>query len=518
MDPVHYLQAFSHDILYQICCHKTLPAPGSAKYSTIFLVRDLAVSLSSCVYQSLCDSDTMTKNKAAAVVGAPASSSAAVGGPDVTSRLSMSVMNDSYLMFSPSVRRPSSVSEEAIVMVMTEPSKWPGVTALRALLDRDKDDDTPDLTVLLCEAYVAIYFSLLLSGLSTCDSSVLYRLVSQVPTKAAWAALFGGGTKRQLKVEALPSSPMVKESAGAVGDNDNNLLSSSLNTVTNMTKQRIKLNMKLLNVQLGSSPGPGQDMMDTNSTSLQSERRLTTREEFVPPEASILTKLLTKPVLEADMSTVDYDSGGESELEEDLDDYDDDDDPFSMAPIRTENQEHSDPDSYAWAIIRLAIINMAQRNIEQFLSIAGIEMSELPISSSLIYKCLRITEKWSKMVTERLNRDGKPPDNFIVGCFPDPNAQGALINKYRSMLEPQNTPFAAKGHGLGAIKRLWRYLVHQERVQPIFIRYIFGKSRKTYDTSGVKGGASAEDSVSRADEPLQEEASGQLRVIYKDQE
>jgi hypothetical protein len=161
---------------------------------------------------------------------------------------------------------------------------------------------------------------------------------------------------------------------------------------------------------------------------------------------------------------------------------------------------------------------MAQRNIEQFLSIAGIEMSELPISSSLIYKCLRITEKWSKMVTERLNRDGKPPDNFIVGCFPDPNAQGALINKYRSMLEPQNTPFAAKGHGLGAIKRLWRYLVHQERVQPIFIRYIFGKSRKTYDTSGVKGGASAEDSVSRADEQLQEEASGQLRVIYKDQE
>jgi hypothetical protein len=127
------------------------------------------------------------------------------------------------------------------------------------------------------------------------------------------------------------------------------------------------------------------------------------------------------------------------------------------------------------------------------------------------------------MVVDRLNRDGKPPDNFLSGCFPDPAAGGALINKYRSMLEPHNTPFAAKGHGLGPIKRLWRYLVHQERVQPIFIRYIFGKSRRTMDTTatpatGGKGGTvTADDSVSRADEPLQEEAAGQLRIIHKDQ-
>jgi hypothetical protein len=233
--------------------------------------------------------------------------------------------------------------------------------------------------------------------------------------------------------------------------------------------------------------------------------------------------VLSKPVLEPDLADIDYDSGGESELEEDLDEYDEDDDPFSMAPVRTENQEHSDPDSYAWAILRLAVIIMAQKNIEQFLAIAGIEMSELPICSSLIYKCLRISEKWSKMVVDRLNRDGKPPDNFISGCFPDPAAGGALINKYRSMLEPHNTPFAAKGHGLGPIKRLWRYLVHQERVQPIFIRYIFGKSRRTMDTTatpatGGKGGTvTADDSVSRADEPLQEEAAGQLRIIHKDQ-
>ena len=519
-DPVHYLQAFSHDILYQICCHKNLPAPGSAKYNTIFLVRDLAVSLSSCVYQSLCDSETKSRLSAGELAGC---------GSDTTGRLSMSAMNDSYLMMSSSLRRVSTATEDAVA-VTTEPSKWPGVTALRALLDRDKDDDTPDLTILLCEAYVAIYMSLLVSGLSTCDSGLLYRLVSQMPSRAAWAAMFGGGTKRQLRVETLVTSPLVKEPAGVLGgeSNDNNLLSNSINTVTNMTKQRIKLNMKLLNVQLGSSPSAaGQDsssgLADNSSFngSIPAERRMALREEFVPPEASILTRILTKPMLEPDLaSVVEYDSGGESELEEDLDDYDDDDDPFSMAPVRTENQEHSDPDSYAWAILRLAIINMAQKNIELFLSIAGIEMSELPISSSLIYKCLRISEKWTKIVTERLNRDGKPPDNFIIGCFPDPGAQGPLINKYRSMLEQQNTPFAIKGHGLGPIKRLWRYLVHQERVQPIFIRYIFGKSRKTFDTpAAAKGGgpSGTDDSVSRADEPLQEEATGQLKIIHKDQ-
>jgi DmX-like protein len=194
-------------------------------------------------------------------------------------------MNDSYLMLPSSARRVSTATEDAAVAVTTEPSKWPGVTALRALLDRDKDDDTPDLTVLLCEAYVAVYMSLLVSGLSTCDSSLLYRLISQQPSRAAWAAMFGGGTKRQMRVETLaPASPLIKDSSGGGGEASNdNLLSSSLNTVTNMTKQRIKLNMKLLNVQLGSSPSAqdNSSMMTDNSFSSNSgtaaERRLAYR-------------------------------------------------------------------------------------------------------------------------------------------------------------------------------------------------------------------------------------------------
>ena len=490
IDPVHYLQSFSNDILYQICCHKPLPAPGAAKYSSIVLIRDLAIALSSCVYQSLCDSDNISRSKLSEELKkAP--------GMDAVSRLS-TVMQDSYLMFSIGNRRSSAM--EDVSKVYTEPAKWPGVTSLRALLDRDKDDDIPNLCVLLCETYVAVYMSLLLYGLSTCDCHILYRLVSQSPSQNSWTQLFGGGTKKLVKVETTATNPVVK-------DNDNqDLISSGINTVTNITKQRIKLNMKLLNVQLGSAS-------NESASDSTTDRKAAFREEFVPPESSLVAKLLTKPTLEGQLASAEYDSGDESEGE-DLDEYDDDDDPFSNAPIKEENKEHSNPNSYAWAIIRLAILNLAQKNIEKFLSIAGIELIELPITSSLIYKCLRTTEKWAQVVTERLMRDGKPPDNFIPGCFPDSTATGPLINKYKAMLEPHNTPFPAKGKGLGPIKRMWGYLVHQECVQPIFIRYIFGKSRKVSDILPRFD----EKEGSRAGEDFGvEDTWGQMKIIHKDQ-
>lgn len=500
IDPVHYLQSFSQDILYQVCGHKPLPVPGSAKYSSILLIRDLAIALSSCVYQSLCDSDNISKNTLSEELQKRP-------GMDAIGKLS-SVMHDSYLMFSMGKRR-SSVLED-VSKVFTEPSKWPGVTSLRALLDRDKDEDAPNLCVLLCETYVAVYLSLLLYSLSTCDCHIMYRLVSQVSNQTGWTQLFGGGTKKQVKVETV-ASPLAKESQ----DTTENLLSSGINTVTNITKQRIKLNMKLLNVQLGTS---GQSSQTADAAV---ERKLSVREEFVPPESSLVAKLLTKPAMEGQLANIDYDSCGEEsddDGEDNLSEYDDDDDPFSNAPIKEENCEHKNPDSYSWAIIRLAVLNLAQKHIEKFLSTAGIELVELPITSSLVYKCLRTTEKWAQAVTERLMQDGKPPDNYIPGCFPDPTSTGPLVNKYKAMLEAQNTPFPSKGRGLKPIKRLWRYLVHQECIQPIFIRYIFGKSRKS---SVYMPGSVAEDRESgsrSAEENMLEGSPGLMKIIHKNQE
>lgn len=39
IDPVHHLQTLSHDMLHRLHTHTALPVPGSANYSSIFLVR-----------------------------------------------------------------------------------------------------------------------------------------------------------------------------------------------------------------------------------------------------------------------------------------------------------------------------------------------------------------------------------------------------------------------------------------------------------------------------------------------
>lgn len=81
-----------------------------------------------------------------------------------------------------------------------------GVTNLRALLAREKDEDTPRLSVLLCESFVATYMSLIVYALATCDSLILYRLAGQKFSNQTWAMLFGGGVKKLLKVAASNNS------------------------------------------------------------------------------------------------------------------------------------------------------------------------------------------------------------------------------------------------------------------------------------------------------------------------
>ena len=144
--------------------------------------------------------------------------------------------------------------------------------------------------------------------------------------------------------------------------------------------------MKLLNVQLGTSP--------PDAVGADKSRKPTYKELFVPPETSIVSKLMSKTALDAAIQDLDYDSDEEPEADPgDNYDYDDeDDDPFSNVPPKAANQEASSPDSYAWAIIRLAVLQLAQKNIESFLVTAGLELAELPISSALIYRCLRFLD------------------------------------------------------------------------------------------------------------------------------
>ena len=66
IDPIRHLQAMAHDMLETIVNQAAPPLPALANYSSIFLLRDLSVALSSCIYQSLCDSDSINMKKLAA--------------------------------------------------------------------------------------------------------------------------------------------------------------------------------------------------------------------------------------------------------------------------------------------------------------------------------------------------------------------------------------------------------------------------------------------------------------------
>lgn len=73
------------------------------------------------------------------------------------------------------------------------------MTSLISLLTSAREEDQPRLSVLLCEAVVAVYLSLLIHGLGTHSSNELFRLAAHPLNNRMWAAVFGGGAKVIIK-------------------------------------------------------------------------------------------------------------------------------------------------------------------------------------------------------------------------------------------------------------------------------------------------------------------------------
>lgn len=157
--------------------------------------------------------------------------------------------------------------------ITTLPSKWPGVTSLRALLAREKDEDTPRLTVLLCEAFTATYMALLLYGLCSYDCIILFHATAHKFNQETWSMLFGGGIKKLLRTASV-TTPVGTAMSGGQGIPSE----EGSGPAVWLNKQRVKLNCKLL----GHQP------------SVMKEDKPTYREQFVPPEMSMLAYLLTK--------------------------------------------------------------------------------------------------------------------------------------------------------------------------------------------------------------------------------
>lgn len=79
-----------------------------------------------------------------------------------------------------------------------------GVSSLISLLGCAQGDDYVRLNVMLCEAVVAVYLSLLIHGLGTHSGNELFRLAAHPLNNRMWAAVFGGGAKLIVKPKRPP--------------------------------------------------------------------------------------------------------------------------------------------------------------------------------------------------------------------------------------------------------------------------------------------------------------------------
>uniref|UniRef100_A0A4X1T2R4 Dmx like 2 n=2 Tax=Sus scrofa TaxID=9823 RepID=A0A4X1T2R4_PIG len=428
-NPVLYLNNHIHDILYTIVQMKTPPHP-TVEDVKVHTLHSLAASLSASIYQALCDSHSYSQTEGNQFTG----------------------MAYQGLLLSDRRRlRTESIEEHATPN--SSPAQWPGVSSLINLLSSAQDEDQPKLNVLLCEAVVAVYLSLLIHALATNSSNELFRLAAHPLNNRMWAAVFGGGVKLVVK----PQRQSENISAPPVPSED-------------IDKHRRRFNMRML--------VPGRPVKDATPPPVPAERP-SYKEKFIPPELSMWDYFVAKPFLPLSDSGVIYDS------DESIHSDEEEDDAFLSD---TQIQEHQDPNSYSWALLHLTMVKLVLHNVKNFFPIAGLEFSELPVTSPLGIAVIKNLENWEQILQEKMDQFEGPPPNYI-NTYPTDLSVGAgpALLRNKAMLEPENTPFKSRDSSALPVKRLWHFLVKQEVLQETFIRYIFTKKRKQSEVEADLG-------------------------------
>ncbi|XP_052387583.1 dmX-like protein 2 isoform X5 [Carassius gibelio] len=437
-NPVLHLRNHIHDVLYTTVQMEAPPHPDILD-DRVNALHTLAASLSACIYQSLCDSHSYSSQSE-------------------TSQFTGMVYQG--LLLSDRRRlRTESIEEHATPT--TAPAQWPGVSSLISLLACAQGDDQIRLNVMLCEAVVAVYLSLLIHGLGTHSGNELFRLAAHPLNNRMWAAVFGGGAKLIVRPKRPPEITPVPPPTPPAEDVD---------------RQRRRFNMRML--------VPGRPVKETPATPPPIPvERPTYKEKFIPPELSMWDYFVAKPFLPLSDSGALYDSdeSGGSDNEDD----DDDDDAFLSD---TQMTEHSDPNSYSWSLIRLVMVKLALHNVKTFLPLTGLDFTELPVTSPLANAVLKTLENWEQILQEKMNKFDSPPPNYINTYPTDLSAGGGpAILRHKAMLEPDNTPFKSKQRHSFPARRLWHFLVKQEVLQETLIRYIFTKKRKQSEMEADMG-------------------------------
>lgn len=309
----------------------------------------------------------------------------------------------------------------------------------------------------------------MIHGLATQDSNELFRLVAHPLNNRTWAAVFGGGAKTIIKPKRRPElTPVPPE---------------------DIDRYRRRFNMKML--------VPGRPVKEASTPPPVPAERPSYKETFIPPELSMWDYFVAKPFLPPSESGFMYDSDESIPS-------DDDDDAF-VSDVQL--QEHSDPNSYSWALIRFGMVKLALHNIKNFFPVVGLDSTDLPVTSPLGNAVMKTLENWQQILHAKMEQFEGPPPNFI-NTYPNDfsNVVGPAILRHKAMLEPENTPFKSRHYTTFPVKRLWWYLVKQEILQDTFIRFIFTKKRRQSE--------SVEDHVDHVKQNYSRNHRGSNKVVF----
>jgi DmX-like protein len=430
--PIRMLKSLSSDILSTIA--NIIQTPSIFDSSIIILtVKESSVSLSSCIYQCLCDSDAFIVSNSDVDTGMQGfsrnifyKSTYLMSGMRRQLHVQPGETGENRKRDLNPISENSEINDSASIKnrkVNTEAKNWPGVSDLTQLLEREQDVEAPKLKVLLFESLVAVFSSLLINAFVFYDSSTLWRLLSQSWDNEMWNRLFGGGciTEYKYKTTVQPIQ------------NDEN------------SKQRMKLNAQLGHYRVSSDNQMNNSVNNTSggTTSGNVEEKSYIRERFLPPEINMINYFMTKNK-NTKKFEIDHTDGYDSDDDQINQDHSNKDLDDMESEESKSNAEHMNPTSYSWCLIRYAILQYSIYNITSFLSIIGIEKTDLAILSPLIHEILKAFERWSEILEISLVAFNGVPDNYIPGCNSN-NFQSTSttpkILKYQSMLDPANTPF-----------------------------------------------------------------------------
>ncbi|GMR60970.1 hypothetical protein PMAYCL1PPCAC_31165, partial [Pristionchus mayeri] len=518
--PLAFVENQCYDLLMSISELVHVPKLDHS-IKKVFILYNLCQGLSSCVYQSLSDVDYYS------------SSNVAPGSGALT-------------------RRSRALTTIDEIRVTTPPGKWPGVENVVALLGRERDEDAPQLRLLLAECFVAITMSLFSFALSAYDARWLFRLSAHFVDNTQFSNIFGGGGEKKLK--AAPPARPPRPAAPSYSDSNNIDKNPQSDNVAESLALRAKLHAKVFGIEnhpvmmkkrederkaneaavakllekganakpIKNQPQPSEMENQSNANestmaklgkAIQAKtsmiRRISRLEQFtlrrkksepavvarpieqtiyrwVPPKKNIV-QMYAEKIYEDLGDDVDCVSEAGSEEEEEHALNDDE-----------EPKDYANPNSYAWTLMRLALVVQQSLRLKQFLVLSGFDLSEIPCLSPRVNAVLKMLEGWAYQLREELRAfpDGCPPD-LLPNKFADATeetAAGPTLRKYRALLEPNNTPFEHEGPHALPVKRLWIYLVRQENLQNIFIANVFapGQNEKGTEKVGASGGANKE--------------------------